>query len=220
MTSKRADPSQLGLTLIELVVAMAVFALITVMGLQALTGTLHLRGRLSSMADQAENLGQATALLRHDLQSVVPMLFFPPDRLPPQSALRATDQGRGLSMSIATQPISGAPLGRVDWRLDPGTRTLTRRSWPTLFPAAASQVSPEVTVWSDVSTLRLRSYWQTIGWVSGLSPPSAATITAEANVDEDGGIVLLETYSDQLPLAIEITIVTADQGEIQLVESF
>ena len=50
-----------GITLIELIVAMALFALVAVMGLQALNGMLRSRDRLSDMADETAGLSTARA---------------------------------------------------------------------------------------------------------------------------------------------------------------
>ena len=53
-----------GLTLIELVVAMAVFALVAVMGLQSLSGSLRMRDGLTARAEDSAALAQAIAVLR------------------------------------------------------------------------------------------------------------------------------------------------------------
>lgn len=209
---------ELGLTLIELVVAMSVFALIAVMGLQSLSGSLRLRDRLTNIADQAEALGQGVSLLRHDMQGAVPMLFYPAGRASPQSAMQVFAQQPGFSLSVSTEAESGAPLGRVEWRLDTDTNALIRRHWPSLYPASSSQVSPEVTVWQNVTGLRFRSYWNGAGWVDGLAIPSALGFS-QVIQDADGGLVAVERYSDALPLGIEITVVTRDHGDIQLLES-
>lgn len=205
-----------GLTLIELVVAMSVFALIAVMGLQSLNGSLRIRDRLAGIADTAETLGQGAGLLRHDVQSAVPMLFYPAGRGQPRSAVQAL--GQGFSLSIATRNETGAPLGRVDWRFDKASGTLMRRRWPTLYPASDDQASPEVAAWPGVTALRLRSYWQGVGWVDGVGKPETLS-GQQVNLDEDGGGAVIESYSDGLPLGLEITVVTRDHGDVLLLES-
>ena len=75
MTRKQFFPADTGLSLIELVVAMALFAMVAIMGLQSLTGTMRISERLTQIDSDTAELGNAVALLRNDLTSVVPMLF-------------------------------------------------------------------------------------------------------------------------------------------------
>lgn len=203
-----------GLTMIELVAAMAVFALIAVMGLQALTGSLRMRDALVQRADQSAALEHALTLLRQDLDAVLPMLFFPPGGAPPQSALREARAGFALSRG----GLPGTAFGRVDWQLDAGA--LTRRVWPTLAPAGPAQQSPAVPVIEGVTALRWRSHWPATGWVTGLrAPDGTARASNVPGTDSDSSFAAAEVYSDTLPDGIELTLVTRDFGEITLVES-
>lgn len=219
MTGLRRDA---GLTLIELVVAMAVFALIAIMGLQSLTGALRLRDDLSLRADRSAHLIQTTAQIRNDLARVVPVLFFPPDSPARHSALREIPSG-GFAMSLSGVPLlSGlAPedpgLRRVEWRFDDSTGALTRLLWPTLYPVEAAQAGPDVLVLEGVRSLRLRSYWSGKGWISGLVD-NEAVAPSPVSGDGDGGAFAPENYSDTLPRAMEITLETEEFGEITLVE--
>lgn len=228
-----------GLTLIELVVAMAIFALVAVMGLLALSGALRMRADLGARADRAEALGRATTLLRADLKAIVPMLFFPPDRAPPQSAVRAIET-YGLAMSLAGQPrltastgqATDSPglghslgLGRVEWRLEPGTGTeagqLVRQSWPVLYPLSATQQGPAVVMLDRVDAFGIRTFWGDLGWISGVRPVQLENLapTAAPNIDSDTGPTVVENYSDLLPLAIEVTFDSRDYGTITLIEA-
>lgn len=217
-----------GLTLIELVVAMAIFALVAIMGVQSLSVSLTLRDRLSTTAGQTEALGQGVALLRNDLSAALPMFFFPPDRAAPSSALRAQRGDKGFSLSVGGQPgltlpaggVDAAPRQRVTWRFDPGGQRLTRQVWPTLYPASASQQAPEVAVLEGVTGMILRSYWTGQGWVVGLRPPEGQQpVTTVASGDDDrAGGVAPEFYSNALPRAVELTLETRDFGRIVLLE--
>ena len=64
-----------GLSLIELVAAMAIFALVAVMGAQALGGMIRLRQGIAARSAEAAALDRTASLLRADLAAVVPMLF-------------------------------------------------------------------------------------------------------------------------------------------------
>ena len=216
--------AEAGLTLLELVVAMAIFALVAVMGMQALSGALRLRDDLAGRAARVSDLSYGLALLRYDLNTMVPMLFYPPDRAPPQSALVFAPGGQRLAVSVGARPRfppePGAAMGRVEYRLEGEGGRLLRRSWPGLTPASAAGVSPDVTVLEGVSALRLRSYWPQLGWVAGAGPAAGLQPVGRAQAgDADRTGAAPEVYSSTLPLALELTLVTRSHGEITLLET-
>ncbi|WGW05913.1 type II secretion system protein GspJ [Tropicibacter oceani] len=205
-----------GLSLIELVVAMAIFALVAIMGAQALTGMLRMRDGVTERARETAALAEATSLLRADLAAAVPVFFRPPDGSR-QSAIDFRDGS--LSLSVAGQPSLRAEAGsqaltRVEWRLQDGR--LTRRVWPALYPARAASLGPEQLVYKGIEGLRLRSYVADIGWIEGTPLPGQDTA---ASFDEDR-FVAPSSYSDNLPLAVEVTLQTRAFGDIPLLESF
>lgn len=209
-----------GLSLMELVVAMAVFALVAVMGLQSLTGLLRSRDQLVRTGDAASELGAGLAMLRHDMDAVVPMLFFPPERATPLSAL--TTDASGFAMSLGGQPgfvATGTTSStqRSQWQLDNATGTLQRQVWSVLNPASTSALTPQIAVLQDVTDLRFRSYWSGLGWRDGWANPNVSFAPPLADGDQTGGAP--EVYSDTLPRAIEITIDTKHHGAIRLVET-
>ena len=219
--TRDSDPDgDWGLSLIELVVALSIFALVAVMGMQSLTGTLRARDRLTEIDTETAELSQALSLLRNDLSAAVPMLFYPPGAAPAS----ALDQvGTTLHLSVAGQPHSpGAQTDRhrVEWRLDPATGTLTRRAWPTLIPRDASQADPEITVLEDVEALTLRTLWPDIGWVDGHTPPlGTITIIQTPEIDSDGPGAVPAAYVSTLPLAAELTLERAGQGPLRLLQA-
>lgn len=214
MTRARHDT---GLSLLELVVAMALFALVAVMGLQLMTGTLRMRDRLEVTATESAEFSRALALLRADLTNAVPLLFDPPGDAPPLSALIATPDG--FHLSIAGQfdlpPIKGLGIHRVQWhRTSDGT--LFRSLWPVLSPAAPGAQSPESPVLTGVTAVSLRSFWPVQGWVNGTNAPQV-TVSGPAQ-DSDRGPLAASAYTDQLPIAVEVTLQTRDYGALTLVE--
>jgi general secretion pathway protein J len=209
-----------GLTLIELVAAMAIFALVAVMGAQAMSGMLRQRDGLLERSDQAAALEFGTSLLRADLAAAVPMLFYPPGTSAPRSSARLTADG--FALSVAGQPrldLSTQPrFHRVVYRLDPSTGTLWRRHWGTLSPANSSALSPEILVLQGVTRLELRSHWGPSGWQPGLSTMALPT-AAQPKLDGDGPGAAPEVYSNALPLAIELTLHLDTLGPIRLLET-
>lgn len=216
-----------GLTLIELVVAMAVFALVAIMGLQSLTGSVRMRDRLVDISSQTDQLSLGLARLRNDLSGALPMVFFPPDQPRPSSALRST--GTGFQLSIGNQPALNAtaggrdalPKGRVIWQFKEREGQLTRTAWPTLWPVVASQQGAEVVVLEGITGIGFRSFWEGEGWVQGLVPPQGSNRAQNSGgADEDSVGVATENYSSSLPYAMEVTLETAQYGPITLVEYF
>lgn len=212
-----------GMTLIELVVAMAIFALVAIMGVQSLTGTLRIRDRLVTLDDQSADLGLALAMLRNDLSSVMPLLFYPADRSAPRSALRTSAGGAKFAISIGGQPeinsLTDRQIQRSEWRLDRETTQLYRRVWTTLTPANQIALQPEALILDGVTDLNIRTYWDGQGWIDGTNNPllEFANITSAPDGDSSGGPP--ETYSDILPSGIEITLTTQAYGDLIMIEN-
>lgn len=216
-----------GLTLIELVASLALFALVAVMGLQALTANLRLRDRLTVMEHQTGALSLGLTLLRNDLSALLPVLFHPPGG-GSRSAIHLSDDGLTLSFSIGGQPElptvigtnPGLGLHRVQWRLDVARQQLVRRVWPVLSPASGQSVSPEVTYLSGVTGLNLRSLWPQLGWLPGVTS-SAPRVAAELGGGDGDGVLtrLSDSYSDTLPEAVELTLQIEGLGVVRLMEA-
>ncbi|MCR9272934.1 MULTISPECIES: type II secretion system protein GspJ [Mameliella] len=207
-----------GLTLIELVVAMALFSLVAVMGMQTLNGTIRTRDALGGRDDRDRALAVTLALLRSDLDRAAPMVFHAPDG-PPQSAL--TFDGSVLALTVSALDGTTAPFQRVEWRYDRATGGLSRASWPVSAPASAAQRNPDRVFLTGVESVRLRSYWEVQGWVegagAGLVGPAADAPDA---LDEDRTFArVANLYSDVLPSAVELTFNLDGLGEIRLLEA-
>lgn len=216
----KAQRSDTGLSLIELVVALSIFTLVAVMGSQALTGMLRNRDIILEHVDDNAALSRALTLLRADLSAIVPMAFYPPNRQSPQSALRF--RGQTLSISVAGQPafLTDGSIDdgfhRVEWSLD--ENGLTRRNWVTLTPLDTSSKSTDQQVLSNVRDLRIRSYVTGRGWIDGLNSGSVGATDSGGDGDSAGAAP--EVYSSALPQAIELSFTLEGIGPITLVQSF
>lgn len=210
-----------GLSLIELVVTMALFALVAVMGMQTLNGTIRTRDALTDRDSRDRDLAVTLALLRSDLSRTAPLLFFPPDS-PPQSALYAGAEGMlGLSVSVTSLAEAAVPFQRAEWRFDRREGTLSRGMWPVTTPARSSQRSPDRVVLTGVQRVRLRSYWRETGWVEGTGAnPSGPVNTGPDAADGDAAFArVADVSSDTLPLAIEVTLTVDGLGDIRMLET-
>lgn len=194
-----------GLTLLELVVAVALFALVAVMGLQTLTAMMKNRDHLDARAQTASQTSQMFALLRADLNAALPLSFSPPDGTLPAAPFTVNTSENTFALSVAGQPALSSDasngFGRVVWRFDPTEQTLTRRSWPLLVPADAHSQSPAVVVLQGITSLNIESYIAQIGWQEG-----------------DGSIDGVQ--SDDLPLAVRITFATRSLKGLEIMVTF
>lgn len=199
-----------GLSLIELVVAMALFALVAVFGTQTLNVTLKNRDAFSAHDTRARDLNLALALLRADLERAAPVVFFDADSAP-QSALASDGPGR-FSLSVhalpATDGRSATPFGRVSWRLDPGAGQLMRRSHSDGI---------ERLVLTGVNELRIRSFHSEHGWVSGIGPGLTQN-TPDATDGDTSFAQVANRFSDSLPIALEVTLDVGGIGGIPVLE--
>lgn len=209
-----------GLTLIELVVAMAIFALVAVMGLQALTGTLRARDRLTGLADDSAELALALSMLRNDLSAAVPVPFFAPGT-EAGSSLAFDPASQTLALTIGGQGRLDAPSGdglhRVEWRVDRAGDRLLRRVWPTVHPKASSAAGPEVVMLTGVTAIGLRTRTDRSGWLDGaLGAVLAETAPQGADQAENAPI---SVYSSGLAAGIEVTLQTARYGTLTMIEA-
>lgn len=195
---------QAGITLIELVVAMALFALVAVMGLQALNGMLRARDRLEALSAGTAELSAALSLMRHDLGAALPAVFHTPEGLP-VSAVEVSAPGPRLALSLGGQAtISGpdhAAFQRIEWSFDGAAGRLVRQVWPSLQPASRGQLSPPVPVLTGVTGLGVRLFAEGLGWTDWADLPA-------------------DSLRTDLPDAIEVTLTTGRHGAIRLVEVY
>lgn len=162
-----------GLTLIELVAALAIFALVAVMGVQTLGGMIRARDRTGDAAADAAALARGLVLLRSDLKAAADLPFWPPDAPEPEPPLLdlSAEAGRFALSTEARAVLPGtqaAGTERVIWRHDRQGERLMRTAWPVLRPASDAARAPETVIFEDVAGLRLRSYaGPEEGWVGG-----------------------------------------------------
>lgn len=170
-----------GLTLIELVAAMAIFALVAVMGLQTLGGMIRARDRTLEAAIDAAALARGLVLLRADLKAAADLPFWPPDALeaePPFLDLSAEEGRFALSTEARAVLPEAQTAGteRVIWRHDRQGERLLRSVWPVLRPASDTARGAETVMFEGVVGLRLRAYdGSEEGWVGrwGQDPDDA-----------------------------------------------
>lgn len=162
-----------GLTLLELVAAMAIFALVAVMGLQTLGGMLRARERIGAAEQSAATLARGLTLLRADLKSAADLDFWPPEAFAPEPAFldRSAETGEFALSTEARAVLPEAQTAgteRVIWRHDRAGERLLRSVWPVMRPASDVALGPEVVILEGVAGFRLRAHaGPEAGWVGG-----------------------------------------------------
>lgn len=164
-----------GFTLVELVAALAIFALVAVMATQALNGALRQRDALAARDDAAAALGRSLALMRRDLEAALPLGFLPAGADTREPALRVIgDAPGGFALSIGGHPRlpgePGAGMARVLWRVDPAREVLTRRHWPSLAPTRRNAGGPARDMLEDVTALAIAPLGE---WDGQIEDPDA-----------------------------------------------
>jgi general secretion pathway protein J len=191
-----------GFTLLELIVVMAIFAVLSVMAYGGLSSVLTARERVLQSLERTTALQKAYLRLRNDLQQ----LRARPSRDPygePQPALALLHDGSvEFTRSGWRNPLAHprSALERVAYRLDPEDR-LMRTRWHAVDRAQNAPVS-EVVVLDQVESLRWR-FLEGKEWREAW-PPAAATATPAL---------------DAVPRAVELVLVLKDVGEVRLLFS-
>jgi len=192
-----------GFTLLELLVALAVFAVLAVIAYGGLNNLLAVRERVVASLERTAELQKAYARLRNDFQQ----LRARPSRDPygePQPALQLRGDVLELTRSGWRNPLSQprSALERVGYRLDADGRLL-RTSWRAVDRAQDAAVS-EAVVLAGVEDLQWR-FLDGTEWRDAWPAPGTT------------GTVPLEP----VPRAVEVVLrlKDADLGEVRLLFS-
>jgi general secretion pathway protein J len=202
------DPDARGFTLVEMLVAMAIFGILSVVGYRALDGVLVARERVSAEYDYWRNVARAMALVERDLQRVEarPVREASGTEAAPlvgvERALRADLPV--LAFTRAGEPeaqgYAAAPR-RLGYRVRDGA--LERLTWPALDQAPRSAPNASV-VMEGVRALRVR-YRDADGRWSTAWPVTATSIPPVPGAGESRG-ARGPGSGGALPSTVEITV--------------
>lgn len=170
---------QKGFSLLELVVVLAMFAIVALIGVKVIQATLQTDRRFQAIDDEAGELAVGLALLRQDLKAAVGLPFYAPGgRAEP--ALDAPARVAQFSLSIGGMGLDGtvpSGQGRVTWRLDQATGQVLRQLWPVLSPADRQVAGAEMPVFSGIRSLELQGFIADTGWTVGFPKPNIGALT-------------------------------------------
>lgn len=199
MTPSVARPRQSGFTLLELTVALAIFAVLSTLAYGGLRQVLEARRETERVADRLAALQGALRQIELDLEQAAPRPIRD-ERGAPQGPLVASaisDLALELTSASWRNP-AGLPrstLRRVGYRVKNGV--LFRYAWAVLDRSPDSQPVAEVLL-TNVHQLELRFLDPQREWQREWPPLAQGS----------GG-------SQALPLAVEVTLELADWGVVQ-----
>ncbi len=148
-----------GLTLVEMMIALFIVAIVTTGGSMLLTQTLRGTKAVATRAEELEGLQTALSRLRDDLRAITPRTTADPAGAMLPSVFEGYNYGPDGRIALFTRngwsnPGSLMPRGdlqRVEYRFDDGT--LWRRSWsyPDAAPATRFVEEPLISGLARVS---------------------------------------------------------------------
>ncbi len=192
-----------GFTLIEVLVAMAIFGVMSILAYQALGQTFFNADELGLRMDRLQAIQRTMRLLGRDLMQTAPRPIRDPYDGPPQPAIRTTATSLfALELTHGGWPNpAGLPrstLQRVAWRIEEGE--LVRLHWGVLD--ATLNTDPVGTVLLDgVESIEFRYLAASGEWTNQWPP-------LDPNNQGPGALRLR-------PRVVEVILVLSDEGEIR-----
>lgn len=166
--SKRL-PRQQGFTLLEIMIALTIFAVISILAWQILDGAMRTTTATDTEATKLNQLQRAYNLLERD--------FFQLQARAPRNEPEVFRQdGNAVELSTLSALSGDVRLERVRWRLE------EHRLWRDVWPAidSPSSVKPEeVPILNDVKEMRWRFWrqdWQD-AWTDAAHQPDGVELT-------------------------------------------
>lgn len=161
-----------GFTLVELLVAISILAIVAVLGYRGLDSIVRAREALTAQLESARGMQLAFAQMQSDCEHLAnpvllqgrPYLLSGPDRL---TLVRSVyNENESAKMQVVTYRIVERMLTR---RESNGTRDLVQLD--VMWQAAISNAdtSPAVTLQSGVSAMQIMS-WENNGWRQNTQP--------------------------------------------------
>ncbi len=186
MTTRRPLRDQQGFTLIEVLVAISLMALVSVIAWRGLQHIADARGRIQSQSADTDQVIRALGQLARDLElAYTGPAFDPPagDAVALTTGIRlsARQLGRPVLDIVRPDPDGAGLWQRVRWRVD------DQGLWRATGPAAARMPLPlpdrGALLLPGVTAMNLRAWLPNAGWTLATRPPGAAPQGLELAVE-------------------------------------
>ena len=190
-------PGQAGLTLVELLVAVAIFSVLSAIAYQGLISVANTNAALRQEGDELARLQFAISLLERDLRQAVPRPVR--DQLgDPLPAMAGGSLLLELTRAGWSNPIGQqrSELERIRLQFDDDT--LVRISWSVLDRSQGSRPVRQVLL-EGISNLRFRFLDKNLDWQNDWPPARS--------LDDES--------SEPWPLAVNISLDTERYGEVE-----
>lgn len=176
---RRANRQQQGFTLLELLVALSIFALISVIVFTGLRSSVDSREQTNLRADRLIELQKALNFLRQDLEQAVPRSIR--DQMgdtDPKNAFQQVLDGIVFTRGGRSNPLGleRGSLERLGYGLKDGT--LIRSRWLALDQPSDPAIE-ELPLLENVSSLSFRFLGADKRWVEQWPPPNSTSPDAE-----------------------------------------
>ena len=185
------DPGQEGFTLVEMLVALTIMALISLMSWRGLDAVLHADEQLSRQARQTQALFNTLSQMGRDLELHLPAAPRPADPSGAMAVLPASihwqAQGEGPAiLMIERRAEAGAGTQQIQWRLQQGVLQRAIAPAGTVYPLP--ELGPLQNVLEQVTAWNVRIWIPARGWQSWPWPEQsgAAATGIELTVQLEG----------------------------------
>lgn len=200
---RRGRIVQTGFTLVEILIALTIMAMIGLMANQLLVNVTSAREQFDEHVDEMRSLARASIRLERDLRQVVarPIRDEYGDARP---ALTLADGQLEFSRSGWRNPtgVRRASLQRVAYRIDGEARTLVRRHWPVMDRAVDTPMH-EAVLLRDVGLVEFAVIDAAgaphLAWPDEDYRPRATPTAAESAAPDAAN------DAENLPIGIEVT---------------
>ena len=172
---------QAGFTLVELLVAIAILAIVAVLGWRGLDGIVRARVALTDQMETTRGMQLAFAQMQSDCEHLAgvdvlgrrPSLLWDQDRL--TLVRKVFVESEASRLQVISYRVVGGQLVR---RESPGTRDLVQLDalWQALSSDAPAENSPPVVLQAGVTAMRIMG-WQNNAWREEMSEQPAGPQT-------------------------------------------